>query len=275
MAEILWYKLEDNAANTTVVDNANNSLTGVASANTSTLTAVGKVGNCFDFVLASSEEITLADNALLNFNGKDFSVAYWVNPDAVGNHSHVAKGDNTNSGWIVGSISTNDTLAVIFGNGTTTTTYNSTNNALTAATWQHVAVVYNRTESTLTMYVDGVVDTVHTGVVSMLDDSDGFAVGSLGGSLYFNGLLDDVRIYGRCLSIEEVEFLHNSGSGTAVPLDGSLKTLANVTASKQLINAATATGANVDDDANKNVLAVALGNTIKIIQSERPVASPA
>ena len=43
------YKCNDDAANTTVTDDGSGSNNGTASANTSNLSAVGKINDCFDF----------------------------------------------------------------------------------------------------------------------------------------------------------------------------------------------------------------------------------
>ena len=275
MAEIAWYKLEENAANTTVVDNANNSLTGTASANTSTLTAVGKVGNCFNFVGASSNKVTISDNALLKFATTGFTVAYWVNPDgSVGTDAHLSKTDNSDSGWAVGTVTTNDKVRFQIGNGTAITNYDGSNNSLSAATWQHVAVTYDATDQTIQIFVDGALDTKYENTVTLVDDTTDLILASLL-TAFFDGQMDDVRIYKRPLNIEEVGFLYSAGSGTVEPLDAGLTVLANVNANRVAIEAATASGANVDDDANKVILPLVLGRNIKIVQYERPVVSPA
>jgi len=80
---------------------------------------------------------------------------------------------------------------------------------LTTNTWYHIAVVSTGAQATAKIYLNGIDDT---GSIS----SNGFAfssitnIGSYNGSMYyFNGQIDDLRIYNRALSPEEIQDLYN------------------------------------------------------------------
>src|SRR6056297_2875065 len=54
---VSYYKLDDNATNTTVAD-AHGSNDGTASANTNTLSTTGKINNAFDFESGDTDYVT-------------------------------------------------------------------------------------------------------------------------------------------------------------------------------------------------------------------------
>src|SRR6185436_1994060 len=90
--------------------------------------------------------------------------------------------------------------------------------------WTHIAVVYQNRQPRL--YVNGVL--VRTGLTSSMnsfpsaqfaDDGRGFGYG------FYSGLLDEVSIYDRPLSAEEIQSIYNSGQVgkcTLPPIAGPL-----------------------------------------------------
>lgn len=89
-------------------------------------------------------------------------------------------------------------------------------------TWYHVAAVYNAEAKHLDMVINGAIKNGqldNNGVVAnatvpaaMIDAPANVFIGKGGGSFnYFNGLIDDVRIYNRALSLEEIQADMNKG----------------------------------------------------------------
>ncbi len=72
-----------------------------------------------------------------------------------------------------------------------------------------------RDGSDIRIYVDGVLGTITDTVGTLLDDSTNtWSVGRLPGpqdGRYFSGLIDEVRIYNRALSPDEIKRLYNLG----------------------------------------------------------------
>ncbi|WPJ97917.1 LamG-like jellyroll fold domain-containing protein [Coraliomargarita algicola] len=82
----------------------------------------------------------------------------------------------------------------------------------TWTSWHHLAAVYDRSSDVVTLYVDGAV--AGTNSIELLDDSYAFnwsqarIGGDQDGEPYFNGLIDDVRIYDEALSQAEIQALN-------------------------------------------------------------------
>jgi hypothetical protein len=79
----------------------------------------------------------------------------------------------------------------------------------TWSAWHHLAAVYDRSTDVVTLYVDGSV--VGTNSIELLDDAYGFnwtqarIGGDADGDPYFDGLIDDVRIYDEALTQAEIQ----------------------------------------------------------------------
>ena len=80
--------------------------------------------------------------------------------------------------------------------------------------WQHVAVVYYESLSSVTFYVDGVEAGSRVYSTSPPNSSDDpLVIGIRGYDLNraFDGKIDDVRIYRRALAMGEIGQLHEEG----------------------------------------------------------------
>jgi hypothetical protein len=74
--------------------------------------------------------------------------------------------------------------------------------------WHHIAAVADKSNDTIKIYVDGVGEVVtidyNLGSWPNIDNIDDLKIGCKGGSSYFNGFIDDVRIYNRVLDANDV-----------------------------------------------------------------------
>src|SRR5262245_30746986 len=98
-------------------------------------------------------------------------------------------------------------------------TYGSTNQnvfataALTANTWTHLAATYDRT--TIRLYVNGVQVASAAQTAAISTSNAALTIGANTYGEYFNGLVDEVRIYNRALTAAEIQ------TDMATPLGGS------------------------------------------------------
>jgi hypothetical protein len=103
-------------------------------------------------------------------------------------------------------------LSCYIGNGTNwATSHAHTASSYTVGSWTFFACVYDGTN--LTAYQDGIPGTtVQPEYSPPGSSSNGIAIGRYGGgSYYFNGTIDEVRIYNRALEPEEIQRLYNLG----------------------------------------------------------------
>jgi hypothetical protein len=85
-----------------------------------------------------------------------------------------------------------------------------TDSSLALNTWHHVVATYNT--SVVSLYVDGQLMKNYTGVTyPLITNNENFYIGSVENSyFYFNGSIDEVRIYNRTLSADEILAIYNS-----------------------------------------------------------------
>jgi len=93
--------------------------------------------------------------------------------------------------------------------------------------WHHVSVV--RDNATVYLYADGVlVDTINSGATSIRDHTIYVGRFEWSEALYFDGTIDEVRIYNRALSSKEIRDLYNWAPGPVVYYNFNEKSGASV-----------------------------------------------
>jgi hypothetical protein len=133
-------------------------------------------------------------------DGSDsYTYAAWVKPEGTssGRH-HVISTDNSGFDW---SLLREGGTWYVF-NGTTSW---NTGKSVTAGVWQHVAAVFEPGVG-VRFYLDGV--EVVNGSIGTDASSSAIDIGdNPGGSEYFDGMIDDVRIYNTALSAGNISVL--------------------------------------------------------------------
>lgn len=177
----------------------------------------GQVGLGRSFVPASLQHVSIPHDA--RYNLSDYTLATWVfsNTPSDGSAIDISnkiidKDRNFTMNWdhqFIGGVSCehNDGVSWINTAGTAPP-------ALNAGQWYHIACTYDADSSDYILYVDGVAVNTNGTAPAPLTDTDNIAIGSLhhGGSDFFEGTIDDVRIYNRTLSPAEIAEIYNWGS---------------------------------------------------------------
>ena len=89
-------------------------------------------------------------------------------------------------------------------------TEKTTDSVLTPGTWNHVAITYDG--STQNTYANGKLVGTWSLPGSICDSSDPLYIGSwVGGGEFFNGKIDDVRIYTTALTLGQIQKLYAEG----------------------------------------------------------------
>ena len=169
----------------------------------------------------------ITDYVNLNNNGlvltNNFSISAWINPrDAVDQGAII----NIQLNYLTSG------LAIIaMNNGITvtgTTTAGSkgqffSQGAIQNGSWYHIVVVYNN--STVTLYINGVNQgSVYWGGDIVMNPSVPSSIGYW--NYFFNGIIDEVKIYSRVLSSQDVLQLYQSLTPPPLPVIESLSLVA-------------------------------------------------
>jgi hypothetical protein len=211
---------------TTLTDLSGNNLNGTIV--NAAWSSSGKFGGALSFN-GTSSYVDLGNPAALQLTGS-MTIEAWVKAAATpaDDGQIVAKSNGT--GWEFKT--SPDTGPHTFGvgvsgaTGSMTQRYSTTARALN--TWYHVAGVFDASGRTLGIYVNGVLDNGtlrNTVPASQVNASVNVNIGRRTGGFYFNGLIDEVRIYNRALSGVEIQSDMNTPLGSRLvfsqPLSGS------------------------------------------------------
>lgn len=209
----LYYKLDDNAANTTVTDEQGNQ-NGTSARNTSIITSAGKVGTSFLFSKANSDMVNLGQPSELDFGSStDFTISCWINTTDDGTTGDFIFCTGRGSNEWVGFQQYNDFIYPYIDDGTNTAG-GSGDDSIAQGGWHHILVTYDR-DGDMTLYVDGVNDgSWDISGVGDIDNSEDTYIGNRdGGNHFFDGYIDEVGIWHRVLTATEIASLYNSGDG--------------------------------------------------------------
>jgi len=181
----------------------------------------GKILNCFDF---ENDDSDYCDTSL-SFPSGDFSVSCWIYYETPGNYDKPACIDKSEAGSLsLFAVERNTsnywTFYVV---NTTNSQYVATaNSTLSTGVWTHIVGTYNNTTKAVTLYINGSAQT-STGTLSgtRATPTGNFTIGagfynSSRGN-YFDGLIDEMGLWSKVLSSEEVTSLYNSGDGFTYP----------------------------------------------------------
>jgi hypothetical protein len=180
---------------------------------TSSSPVAGKIGQAMKFNSGSAQEVSLgtAPAPLVFAYNQPFTIALWAKPSA-----SVGSGTFDRLFSIAGSAGTfeyfimanNNTFSFNVGkNGTGDISVSS---AFALGQWYHIVGVYDGTN--VTLYINGIKIGSSAYTFGALSSSGGaVTIGGAGGTnTVFNGTIDDVRVYNRVLSIQEVQELYTA-----------------------------------------------------------------
>ena len=212
VSSVAHWKMNDNAASTTVVD-SKNSYNGTAARNTSNLSVAGKINTALSFN-GSSDYIDLGTSFPVS---DTFTLCFWmVNKGTDKTCDMWARNENADQWAYLGIgysgsnmfVATNKALNAF--EEQTVAAYSSFSNG------DHLAFVFNY--PTCTVYKNGNSTPIATlTFTNHFNYAAGNTVMGRDGAYngyYFDGILDDVRYYDTALSTIEIAKIYNSNNGT-------------------------------------------------------------
>lgn len=211
---VAWYPLNEDSG-TVAYDQSVNSNNGnlINGFTFSANQAAGVFSDGLDFD-GTDDRIDGGDDASLDLRDS-ITIALWVNSDLIGGLMRPFITKDYSYTLRTTGFNRIDFLLKI---GGSTLYAKSQDNALIFGTWQHIVGTYDRSDggNVMKLYIDGSEVTY-----SQQDDTAGAQMDSTVGqnlligmrrdSYYFDGKLDDVRIYSRAFSASEVRALYEIG----------------------------------------------------------------
>ncbi|MEI6438478.1 MAG: LamG domain-containing protein, partial [Candidatus Omnitrophota bacterium] len=198
-----WWKFDD-ASGTSAVDSSIYAHTGTLT-NPPTWTTGTKSG-ALSFS-GTNQYVQVGNQSSLNITGA-LTLAAWINPAVLGSGYKTVVAKRTAGGATNYEVSLDTTTgAIIFYNGTI---YLSSY-IPPANKWTYIAVTVDGTS--LLFYADGILVDSKT-IVSLTTNAGSFAIGRPGDSAaqYFNGKIDDVRVYNRAISAAEDRAIYDDAA---------------------------------------------------------------
>jgi|GEM_PF-1572770 hypothetical protein len=166
----------------------------------------------------TSNYISVADTDLLDFSGsRSFSLSCWIKaatlpPQGVRNIIGKEKSDFSDYEWLL-TISPDSMIQFFVGGFNGTSTPN--NVQIMRQRWYHIVCVWNGNIGIQNLYRDGVLAASNTNSVSNLQHTNyTIKVGYVGQIPQhdFGGFVDDIRVYNRALSANEIDSLYHLNS---------------------------------------------------------------
>ncbi len=225
-----YWKMDETTQGSTVVDSSTNESNGTVSGSPTPSSDNPGLKNIvpdtesLNFNSETNDKVDVSNASNLDMNGS-FSIAFWMKPTTWNDDQSrgiISKfNPDSDRGFIVyddGSSNCNDSSCGpllnlrAHGDGGTQDYLHSTA-SVDIGSWQHWAIVYNTATHTVKIYKNGELDTTYTGIT--IGDASNSTDLSLGYSQpwsgYFDGNLDDFRLYQNALTPSDVAYLAATG----------------------------------------------------------------
>ena len=211
---ISWWPGDGNALD--IQDNNDGTLNGDATF------AAGKVGQAFSLD-GSGDFVEVANESNFDFADSKFAVDGWFKTSEAGKRQMIVTKAGFTSGfsWQVEIATNNKLVTGLFQgiNGLNVIVKQSTN-TLNDGAWHHFAVNFdNKDPESATLYIDGVLDdnlvSDVTGARTVVISNEPVIIGARNiatPQLFFNGLIDEVEIFDRFLTAQEIKAIFDADS---------------------------------------------------------------
>jgi len=211
-----FYMPLDNSG-TEAIDFSGNELNGTL-VNTPTQNVAGKINKAYDFEKDTAEYISMGTN---NWEYSTHSVSVWVKPESyiTGFNSIVSERDvGARYGWGVNLYQQSAECAIgtsASGSGGGDAYEPVGSGTILNDEWHHIVCVFDGTTS-LRLYVDGALSVTDASISARTYAVDTYSsigrAGTTSNQAYFDGVIDDVRIYDRVLTPTEIKDLYDMNS---------------------------------------------------------------
>lgn len=196
-------------------------------ATNSPTSAAGKQGNAVQLVSASSQYLSVAENAAIDVSGQqDFTLAGWVYFDTlpVNVGGFIGQwGDDTSINQRAYLLHRNNSTIQFFVSGDGANSISVTSATLTTATWYCVVAWHDAAGDTVNLQINNGTTTSAAYAGGIFNSTSPFILGRRDRAIdnSHNGRLDEFGLWKRVLTDTERTALYNSGNGRTYPFVGT------------------------------------------------------
>jgi hypothetical protein len=218
---ILWLKFDDTITDGIATDSSGRANHGTCSGSScpAYLSTGGPGGTGAYQFNGMNDRIQVNDKAILG-GMKELSVCFWVNIKSKADWNYILSKNTDNFATSSYGMSLDDSPSqkITFGIKTSAgTAAVKTNTPELLNKWYHICGVYNGSE--LSIWEEGakqLITSRRTGLIT--DTSLPIKIGMAENSLYFNGTIDDVRIFNKSLIQSEIESIYHQTAPICIPM---------------------------------------------------------
>ncbi len=196
-------------------DTSGSGLNGTVNGAVLTADRDGITDSAYSFTGSSGNDIAVPDSAVFDFGNGDFTISAWFKVSDTSSQKTIFAGYT--DFWLGMFLWDGKMRYFASSNGASWDLINgdtAPNNGIgsitvTADTWHHI--VFMRSGNTWKAYLDNAEDLSITVSGSLVDRNEAryFGRWGNGGGYRMTGLIDDIRIYNRALSADEISLLYN------------------------------------------------------------------
>ncbi|MCJ7777247.1 MAG: LamG domain-containing protein [Sedimentisphaerales bacterium] len=202
-----WWKLDDSCG-TTAIDSSNYGNNGTLLGDPKWVP--GRIGGALNLD-GTNDYVDCGSAAVFNINGA-ITLSAWVKTNDAGNgqhNSYVTKGDHS---YAIKHFSGNSIEFFIYDGDWIATTF-SVDSSFNGV-WHHLAGTYDGTQ--VKLYIDGELRNTkdHVGPIASNAYNVNIGADSEKADRFYNGVIDDVRIYNRALSGAEITSIMGGSVGS-------------------------------------------------------------
>lgn len=192
---VAYYPFNGNAN-----DESGNLLHGSVNGATLTTDRFGNADSAYSF--DGNDIITVNHSSELNING-ELSFSVWIKPTTLINSMILGKSNYVSKTNYLLRTKSTGLIQFEYKNFA-----NSTNNPIIAGQWNHIAVI-SEADNTKKVYINNVISSHTTATSPYGLVTNNLTIGARSGAEYFNGVIDDLRIYKSALTPQQVSNLFN------------------------------------------------------------------